>query len=120
MRSSQAMNTAAAIIPHLNNQKVIMLSVCVGEPCTGATALSNRRVRLLIIESKSEDGIIYRSAEVTQKHISEKKVGQSYPIPKDINLMHDAAEMGFSTLETTTTTNNCTVRCFQETLITIE
>ena len=82
------MNSAAAIIPHLNNQKVIMLSVGVVDPCTGATALSNRLVGQLIIESTSADGIIYPS-EVAQKHISEKKVGQSYPISKVINLMHE-------------------------------
>ena len=56
-------------------KKVIMLSVCVVEPCTGATALSNRRVRLLIIESKSEDGIIYHSCRSHSKTHKWKKSG---------------------------------------------
>ena len=70
------MNSAAAIIQHLNTQKIIMLGVDgVSESSADATALSNRVVRLLMMESRSSDGIIYPS-EVAQKHISEK-VGQS-------------------------------------------
>ena len=81
-----------------------MLSVGGVEPSAGATALNNRVVRLLMMESRSSDGIIYPS-EVAQKHITEK-VGQSYPISK-------AAELGFGTLETATTTNNRTVKRFR-------
>ena len=80
-----------------------MLSVGGVEPSAGATALNNRVVRLLMMESRSSDGIIYPS-EVAQKHITEK-VGQSYPISK-------AAELGFGTLETATT-NNRTVKRFR-------
>ena len=43
-----------------------------------------------------------------------EKVGQSYPISKAIDLMTEAAEMGFGTLETTQTTNNRTVRRFRK------
>ena len=110
--TTQAVNSAAAIIQHLNTQKLIMLSTGEVESFSGATALTNRMVRLLMMESKSADGIIYPS-EVAQKHISEK-VGQSYPISKAINLMTEAAEMGFGTLETTQTTNNRTVRRFRK------
>lgn len=111
--TAKAVNSAAAIIQHLNTQKIIMLGVDgVSEPSAGATALSNRVVRLLMMESRSSDGIIYPS-EVAQKHISEK-VGQSYPISKAIDLMADAAEMGFGTLETATTTNNRTVKRFRK------
>ena len=112
LQITQAVNSAAAIIQHLNTQKLIMLSTGEVEPFTGATALTNRMVRLLMMESKSADGIIYPS-EVAQKHISEK-VGQSYPISKAIDLMTEAAEMGFGTLETTQTTNNRTVRRFRK------
>ena len=74
--TAKAVNSAAAILQHLNTQKIIMLGVDgVSEPSAGATALSNRVVRLLMTESRSSDGIIYPS-EVAQKHISEK-VGQS-------------------------------------------
>ena len=110
--TTQAVNSAAAIIQHLNTQKLIMLSTGEVESFSGATALTNRMVRLLMMESKSADGIIYPS-EVAQKHISEK-VGQSYPISKAIDLMTEAAEMGFGTLETTQTTNNRTVRRFRK------
>ena len=111
--TAKAVNSAAAIIQHLNTQKIIMLGVDgVSEPSAGATALSNRVVRLLMMESRASDGIIYPS-EVAQKHISEK-VGQSYPISKAIDLMADAAEMGFGTLETATTTNNHTVKRFRK------
>ena len=99
---SRTVNSAAAIIQHLNTQKIIMLGVGVSEPSADATALSNRVVRLLMMESRSSDSIIYPS-EVAQKHISEK-MGQSYPISKAIDLMTDPAEMGFGTLETATTT----------------
>ena len=110
--TTQAVNSAAAIIQHLNTQKLIMFSTGEVESFSGATALTNRMVRLLMMESKSADGIIYPS-EVAQKHISEK-VGQSYPISKAIDLMTEAAEMGFGTLETTQTTNNRTVRRFRK------
>ena len=100
--TTQAVNSAAAIIQHLKTQKLIMLSTGEVEPFTGATALTNRMVRLLMMESRSADRIIYPS-EVAQKHISEK-VGQSFPISKAIDLMTEAAEMGFGTLETTQTT----------------
>ena len=110
--TTQAVNSAAAIIQHLNTQKLIMLSTGEVESFSGATALTNRMVRLLMMECKSADGIIYPS-EVAQKHISEK-VGQSYPISKAIDLMTEAAEMGFGTLETTQTTNNRTVRRFRK------
>ena len=59
------------------------------------------------MESRSSDG-----SEVAQKHISER-VGQRYPISNAIDLMTEAAEMGFGTLETATTTNNHTVKRFQ-------
>ena len=101
--TTQAVNSAAAIIQHLNNQKFIMLSSGDVEPYTGGIALTNRMVRLLMMESRSTDGIIYPS-EAAQKHISEK-VGQSYPISKAIDLMTEAAEMGFGTLETAQTNN---------------
>ena len=110
--TAKAVNSAAAIIQHLNTQKIIMLGIGGVEPSAGATALSNRVVRLLMMESRSSDGIIYPS-EVAQKHISEK-VGQSYPITKAIDLMTEAAELGFGTLETATTTNNRTVKRFRK------
>ena len=57
--TAKAVNSAAAIIQHLNTQKIIMLGVGGVEPSAGATALSNRVVRLLMMESRSSDGIIY-------------------------------------------------------------
>ena len=68
----------------------------------------------MLLGSRSSDEIIYPS-EVAEKHISEK-VGQSYPITKAIDLMTETAELGFGTLETATTTNNCTVKQFRKRL----
>ena len=70
LQITQAVNSAAAIIQHLNTQKLIMLSTGEVEPFTGATALTNRMVRLLMMESRSADGIIYPS------EVAKKKVGQ--------------------------------------------
>ena len=68
LQITQAVNSAAAIIQHLNTQKLIMLSTGEVEPFTGATALTNRMVRLLMMESRSADWIIYPS-EVAQKKV---------------------------------------------------
>ena len=53
--TTQAVNSAAAIIQHLNTQKLIMLSTGEVESFSGATALTNRMVRLLMMESRSAD-----------------------------------------------------------------
>ncbi len=106
--TDQAVKNAAAIIQHFNQQKLIML----GLQTDSTRSISSRLVRLLTIPTKSADGILQPS-EVAQKHISEK-VGQSYPIAKAVELMHEASDLGFGELETVMTPNNRQVKQFRK------
>ncbi len=103
-----AVRNAATMIQHLNQQKFLMLGV----DGNSSEHVSHRVVRLLSMESKSGDGVIHPS-ELAQKHISEK-VGQSYPISKAIELMEEAAHLGFGDIETVSTPNNRKVKRFRK------
>jgi len=61
---------------------------------------------------KSGNGIITPS-EVSQKHISER-VGVSYPTSKAIEILEEAARLGYGTIVDFTTPNKHTVKQFTQ------
>jgi len=61
---------------------------------------------------KSGNGIITPS-EVSQKHISER-VGVSYPTSKAIEILEEAARLGYGTIVDFTTPNKRTVKQFRK------
>lgn len=51
---------------------------------------------------------MFKASDIAQKHIS-LKVGSSYPTSKAVELMEEAEQLGFGSVETTTP-NNCSAK----------
>ena len=99
----RAMKAAGAIIDHFNRQKFIMLGLQDKE--SGMQPVIPKRVaRVLAMETKNGDGVIMPS-EISQKHISEK-VGSSYPVSKALELIGEAAQLGFGEIDDHTSPHN--------------
>ena len=97
------MKAAGAIIDHFNRQKFIMLGLQDKE--SGMQPVIPKRVaRVLAMETKNGDGVIMPS-EISQKHISEK-VGSSYPVSKALELIGEAARLGFGEIDDHTSPHN--------------
>ena len=74
--------------------------------------LDGHIIRLLSVESRHGDGVL-KASDITQKHISEK-VGNSYPTSKAVEVMAEAEQLGFGTVETITTPNNRLAKRFRK------
>ena len=111
--TKMAVKAAGVIISHFNNQKFIMLGLN-GDGILESDLLSipKRISKILSMETKSGDGIIMPS-EVSQKHISEK-IGCSYPTAKAVELILQAADLGYGEVEEYYTPNKRSIKRFRK------
>lgn len=109
--SVTAVKAAGVIIRHFNSQKFIMLGLEESHDDNNLV-IPKKVVKVLSIETKNNDGIILPS-EVSQKHISEK-VGPSYPIAKAVEILEQAVQLGFGTMEDILTPNKRKTKRFRK------
>ena len=102
---------AATITEHCNAQKFIMLGLD-DQGIDPGKPLDGHIIRLLSVESRHGDGVL-KASDIAQKHISEK-VANSYPTSKAVEVMAEAEQLGFGTVETITTPNNRLAKRFRK------
>lgn len=108
--TNKSVQAAGIIIRHFNNQKFIMLRI--DDTTEASDCLSKQVIKLLSIETRNGDGIVLPS-EVSQKHISDK-VGSSYPTSKAVELISEAARLGYGTIDNHETPNKRVVKRFRK------
>ena len=113
--SEHAVISAATIVEHCNAQKFIMMGLDKEGVDPSEPAINARLIHLLSIESPRGDGV-FKASDIAQKHIF-LKVGSSYPTSKAVELMEEAEQLGFGSVETITTPNNRSAKRFRKRLI---
>ena len=109
--SEHAVISAATIVEHCNAQKFIMMGLD-KEGVDPSEPAINARLIHLSIESPRGDGV-FKASDIAQKHIF-LKVGSSYPTSKAVELMEEAEQLGFGSVETITTPNQRSAKRFRK------
>ena len=110
--SEHAVVSAATIIEHCNAQKFIMMGLDKEGVDPSEPAINARLIHLLSIESPRGDGV-FKASDIAQKRIF-LKVGSSYPTSKAVELMEEAEQLGFGSVETIITPNQRSAKRFRK------
>ncbi len=111
---AQTVQSAAAIVKHLNQQKIILAGKDV-HPDGGSTSRvpQGDRIRRLLSNVHVPTDCCINPSTVGQKHISER-VGTSYPVSKANELLETAADLGFGEFVVVHTPSNRNIRKFKK------